>query len=71
MAASSKELRLALSLSRHRQVALDRAREIWARADAGGLEVELYWSGGIDSTAALIALIQVGTGPPAAAAAGH
>lgn len=38
-----------------------RARDIFARAEHADLDVRVMWSGGIDSTAALVALLRVST----------
>ncbi|MEM6879442.1 MAG: hypothetical protein AAF544_12830, partial [Bacteroidota bacterium] len=40
------------------EIAIQRAKSIWARADALDFDIQLLWSGGIDSTVALIALIE-------------
>lgn len=40
------------------EIAYQRAEEIWARAEREDYGVQVLWSGGIDSTVALIALIE-------------
>ena len=46
---------------------MTRARELWRRADAASpmLEVRVMWSGGIDSTAALVCLLRAASDEPA------
>ena len=43
------------------EITYERARLIWQEADERELDVQLLWSGGIDSTVALIALEQMAT----------
>lgn len=40
-------------------VCLERARQIWERAERQNMNVKLLWSGGIDSTTALVAMLRV------------
>lgn len=40
-------------------ICLERARQIWERAERENMNVKLLWSGGIDSTTALVAMLRV------------
>ncbi|MEM6395842.1 MAG: hypothetical protein AAF741_05810 [Bacteroidota bacterium] len=41
-----------------REIALQNAKRIWSRAESLNYDIQVLWSGGIDSTVALIALVQ-------------
>jgi hypothetical protein len=44
------------------RILLARAEALWQSVEAGGGDVRVCWSGGIDSTAALVSLLRTGVG---------